>query len=144
MESLLIERLRKSFALWEDLAMHLPQEAFTTCLPVPSNMIGEQFWCLIGARESYTRAVSAGSWQGFACSLTTDEIASREGTLRGLQGSAEGFVSTVASLDWDDARLCILLELLEHEVQHMGQLIRYCYGLGYDFPPSWQKRWALG
>lgn len=35
----------------------------------PSNAIGAQFWCVVGARESYARAFQAGAWQGFACSL---------------------------------------------------------------------------
>ena len=35
------------------------------------------------------------------------------------------------------------LDLLEHETQHQGQLIRYVYGLKYKFPKSWAERWAL-
>jgi uncharacterized damage-inducible protein DinB len=33
--------------------------------------------------------------------------------------------------------------LLEHEVQHHGQLIRYLYGLGIERPESWKQRYAL-
>lgn len=36
-----------------------------------------------------------------------------------------------------------LFDLLEHEAQHHGQLIRYLYGLGIERPPSWKERYAL-
>jgi uncharacterized damage-inducible protein DinB len=129
--------------MWEELADGLPDEAFAAELSVPSNSIGQQFWCLVGARESYSRAIAAGGWQGFACSMNAEDIAGRVGILRGLTDSAEMFALVAANADWDEARTNLLLELLEHESQHMGQLIRYCYGLGYSFPDSWKKRWAL-
>jgi len=155
-ESIIIDRLQRSFALWEDMARGLPEEAFAARLPVASSTIGQQFWCLIGARESYTRAIASGGWQGFACSLAADEITSRAAILRALQNSAAGFqrcmtelasendnVNTGSAAENDNLRDGLLLDLMEHEAQHMGQLIRYCYGLGYSFPPGWQQRWAL-
>jgi len=33
--------------------------------------------------------------------------------------------------------------LLEHEAQHHGQLIRYLYGLRLPIPASWKSRYAL-
>ena len=144
MHELLLQRIHRNFSLWQDLAGHLPDAAFTARLPAPSNSIGAQFWCLVGARESYTRAIAAGSWQGFACSLGADDICSAAEILRALLGSEAAFTQMLQTIAWDDARLAILLDLLEHEVQHMGQLIRYCYGLDYGFPDSWKQRWSLG
>jgi hypothetical protein len=37
----------------------------------------------------------------------------------------------------------LVLDLLLHETQHQGQLIRYVYGIGLDFPDSWRDRWNL-
>jgi hypothetical protein len=37
----------------------------------------------------------------------------------------------------------MIIDLLLHEAQHHGQLIRYIYGLGLDFPESWRRRWSL-
>ena len=31
--------------------------------------LAEHFWCVVGARESYARAITSGEWQGFACSM---------------------------------------------------------------------------
>jgi hypothetical protein len=36
-----------------------------------------------------------------------------------------------------------LLDWLEHEAAHQGQLIRYLYGLRLAIPQSWRKRYAL-
>ena len=36
-----------------------------------------------------------------------------------------------------------LFALLEHEVQHHGQLIRYCYGNKIAFPQSWHDRYTV-
>jgi hypothetical protein len=36
-----------------------------------------------------------------------------------------------------------VLDLLEHEAQHHGQLIRYLYALKLAIPDSWKARYAL-
>jgi hypothetical protein len=46
-------------------------------------------------------------------------------------------------LDWNDVREALLIDLLEHEAQHQGQLIRYLYGLGITVPTSWKNRYNL-
>ncbi|MNL45598.1 hypothetical protein D3C87_1682570 [compost metagenome] len=37
--------------------------------------------------------------------------------------------------------LKFLLDLLEHEAQHHGQLARYLYGLKVGVPESWKSRY---
>lgn len=36
-----------------------------------------------------------------------------------------------------------LHELLEHEIMHHGQLIRYMYGNKLGFPKSWSDRYTV-
>ena len=139
----IVDRLIRDFELWVEMANHLPDEAFALELPLPSNSIGDQFWCLVGARESYIRAIEEGEWQGFTCSLSRDDIASREGIVRALCDSASSFYELASYTEWDDPRTELLLDLLEHEAQHMGQLIRFCYALELGFPMSWKRRWSL-
>ncbi len=50
---------------------------------------------------------------------------------------------TLAAIEWTDAKDGLLVDLLEHETMHQGQLIRYVYGLGFSFPESLAKRWVL-
>jgi hypothetical protein len=53
-------------------------------------------------------------------------------------------VEALAGFDGeDDARVRLILDLLEHEAQHHGQLIRYLYGLNLEIPESWKTRYAL-
>ena len=42
-----------------ELAASLPKDAFERELSDRSNAIGEQFWCVIGARESYAAAIDS-------------------------------------------------------------------------------------
>ena len=61
------ERLLESFQLYDDLASEVPEAALALKLPgIPSNPLGEQLWCVVGARESFARAIESGSWSGFA------------------------------------------------------------------------------
>lgn len=143
MRELVIARLSRLFNGWLDLVAALPEEALSRKLPVASNSIGEQLWCVVGARESYGRAITAGEWQGFSCSLSRDGIASQAEVLSGLRRSAEQVMDQLGPVEWTAARDGLLLDLLEHEAQHQGQLIRYVYGLGYSFPASWRERWSL-
>ena len=109
-----------------------------------SNTIGEQLWCVIGARESYARAARAGAWEGFSCALASDRTTDRDEILRLLELTRHEVLNAVGTSDeLTSARLPFLLDLLEHESQHHGQLIRYLYALGIERPPSWRGRYAL-
>ena len=62
----------RSFDLYAELAATLTREQLGSHLSnVRSNTVGEQLWCVVGARESYSRGIRAGKWAGFACSLTS-------------------------------------------------------------------------
>ena len=137
--------LERSMRLYDDLLAALPESALGMKLPgIPSNTIGAQLWCVVGARESYARAVEAGAWSGFSCSL--DPAGSREkaAVQAALSKSSAAVVAKLARLDsYDDARIRFITDLLEHEAAHQGQLIRYLYGLKLRIPDSWKARYAL-
>ncbi len=141
---LLAARLSKALELTNSLAAQLSSENLQAHNGAsPSNTIGAQFWCVVGARESYARAFEAGAWQGFSCSLK--DVAAPE-AVRGALAASKDTVLTAASAaeqPWSEARQHILFDLLEHEAQHQGQLIRYFYANGLDFGPDLAKRFAL-
>lgn len=143
MHERVIERLLERMRTYEDLVAALPGPALAASLPVPSNAIGGPFWCVVGARESYARAIVAGEWAGFSCSLTSEAATRIEGVRDALVSSAEAVRDALDGVGWTTGREGLLLDLLEHEAQHQGQLIRYVYGLGLSFPQSWKDRWAL-
>lgn len=74
---ILIQRLQHAFDLTLDLVQAMKSDDLKLKLEgMPSNMIGEQLWCIIGARESYLKAIINGGWVGFTCSL--DDVRSRK------------------------------------------------------------------
>ena len=137
------EHLEAIFAMHQDLAETLPDEAFSQKLSVPSNTVGAQFWCLIGTRESFARAIAAGTWSGWNCSMAGEDTTKKQKVAEKLQQAAQQIHAALSNVEWNDARDGMLLDLLEHEAQHQGQLIRYVYGLKHKFPDSLASRWAL-
>jgi uncharacterized damage-inducible protein DinB len=108
-----------------------------------SNTVGAQMWCVVGARESYAKAIENDGWIGFGCSLSGEDTTSKDLVLEALARSRALLAEAMDGVDWTDTREGLLLDLLEHEVQHQGQIIRYVYSLGRRFPESWATRWAL-
>ena len=145
MNHLLQRRLERANTLYLDFLDTIPPQHLGSHLrDLPSDTVGHQLWCVLGARESFPKAARAAQWQGFTSPVTRDETTDAA-VLRGA------FVRTAADVDeWvagidadDEDSLRYVLALLEHETQHQGQLIRYLYGLGIDRPHSWQQQYAL-
>jgi hypothetical protein len=107
-----------------------------------SNTIGSQLWCVVGARQRYARAIELGGWAGFSCSL--DEPHSPDAVRSSLASSQRRLLDLVEGLDHcTEAQEDNILNLLEHEVQHHGQLIRYFYANDFAFPAAFASRYAL-
>jgi hypothetical protein len=136
-------QLEESFAMYDELIAGLSSEHLGQKLPVPSNVIGAQLWCVVGARESYGRAVENGAWSGFSCSLRGADVVRPEAVAQALKSSADVVRQAIRSAPDDEARTDLKLQLLVHESQHQGQLLRYLLGLKIEVPPSWKKRFAL-
>ena len=132
-------RLTEAFDMADDLVRSLDETALHYRLEEPSNTIWDQFWCVVGARESYARAMQAGEWAGFGCSLTPDDRGSKLPLTEALASSRVAAES--AATDAPTSRFA--LDLLLHETQHQGQIIRYLYGLGHEAPASWKQKWNL-
>jgi len=139
--TLLKSRLERAFALTADLVEHLDAAALGADLPnLPSNRISGQLWCVVGARESYAAAIEAGAWRGFSCSLKTPS--DRDAVLTALHSTA----ARIAEIEFEsltEAQLGLAFDLLEHEIQHHGQLIRFVYANRLTFPVSWTKRYTV-
>jgi hypothetical protein len=134
-------KLEQSFQLTHDLVAHLEEEALSLDLPnLPSNQIAGQLWCVVGARESYLKALESGGWQGFSCSLKTPRV--KESVLAALEETHKQ-LGKIDFTDFTVAQIDLAFSLLEHEVQHHGQLIRFVYGNKLSFPTSWNKRYTV-
>ena len=141
MNQTLKARLDRSFKLTQDLVAHLDEESLSLDLPdLPSNRISGQLWCIAGARESYGNAIEAGGWKGFSCSLT--EPQRKQSVLAELDTTRKR-LGAMDFTELSDAQVELAFALLEHEVQHHGQLIRFVYGNGLTFPESWSERYTV-
>ena len=141
MSDLLKTRLDRTFGLTRDLFAHLDEASLQLDLGgLPSNRIAGQAWCIVGARESYTRAIKAGEWSGFACSLK--EPGTKQAVLAALDNSRAA-LDTIEFSELTEKQGALVLDLLEHEIQHHGQLIRYVYANRLGFPKSWNERYTV-
>ena len=134
-------KLNRAFQLTHDLVLHLDETCLNLDLPnLPSNRIAGQLWCIVGARESYTRAIEVGEWQGFSCSLATPKI--KQSVLLALE-ETENKLNAINFMGLTDVQIDLAFNLLEHEIQHHGQLVRFVYANELTFPESWHKRYTV-
>lgn len=143
--NMLCDRLNKAFELYNELVAHLNETSLGSKLAeLPSNTIGEQLWCVVGARESYLRGIQKGQWDGFRCSLTKEDIGKKKSVAEALLKSSQTAEQVLNQLErLSPAQEKLAFELLEHEIQHQGQLIRYLYGLKLGIPAGLKARYHL-
>ncbi len=145
MNALLQRRLERANTLYLDFLDTIPPEHLRSHLrDLPSDTIGHQLWCVLGARESFPKAARAGEWQGFTSPISRDgttDAATLHAAFVQTAGAVDEWIAGIDAADEDSLRY--VLALLEHETQHQGQLIRYLYGLGIARPHTWQQQYAL-
>ncbi|KAA3631947.1 MAG: hypothetical protein DWP97_12045 [Calditrichaeota bacterium] len=142
MNKTIITKLKRAFTLYDDLLEFIPEKYLTQKIQnTPSNPLGHQLWCVVGARHSYTKALKAGAWQGFDCPLKTEETAFSKAVSEKLKTTADDLLDFLENNE--EYLLDILLDLYEHEIQHHGQIIRYLYAFKLGVPESWKKRYNL-
>jgi len=141
--AIIIESFNRSFGMYDDLIAAINETALAVDLrPLRSNTLGSQLWCVVGARESYSQAIAAGAWAGFSCSLNS--TTHQAGVARALQLSAQSVADVLKNIDdYTSVQNRLVIDLLEHEAAHHGQLIRYMYGLKLPIPASWKSKYAL-
>ena len=139
MRDKIVKNLETRFDAYADLITQTDDDALQKKLDVEKHKsLAEHLWCIVGARESYAKALTAGQWEGFGCSMTSFSQADFGDT---LSKSAHEVLTAIRSIeDWTDEREELLATLAEHEVMHEGQIIRHIYGAGAEVPSSW--KWA--
>ncbi len=142
MDDVLLLRIKRAMNLTLDFYNFIPEESLSLNIQgKPSNTIGEQAWCIIGARESYLKALKMGQWDGFSCSLI--DCKDKSLVLSKLEVSSRNIVEFLQGANIGSLNQELLFDLLEHEIQHHGQLIRYSYANKLGFPKSWNNRYTV-
>ncbi|MBU9712314.1 hypothetical protein [Evansella tamaricis] len=142
MDIIVKQRVLQALSLTDDFYTHINGDHLRLRISdVPSNTIGEQAYCIIGARESYLKAFIIGKWDGFECSLSD----STNKTLINskLKETHTNIIRFLQDNSIGEINPNFLMDLLEHEVQHHGQLIRYAYANNIEFPKSWNIRYTV-
>jgi hypothetical protein len=144
MQHLIDARLDAVFGLYDELITSLDGTQLRQSLPVPSNPIGMQLWCVVGARETWARAMEKGTSGPFGCSIGSfADTQNPRLVAEALAKSGSEFREAARANPEDETRTDFKLALLEHESQHLGQILRYLLGLAIDPPAGWKKRFAL-
>ena len=142
MFDLAIKRLVNTFTLTNDLLSSIYDEQLKLKLEnLPSNTIGQQAWCIVGARESYFMAIQLGEWQGFSCSYS--DTNSKPLLLEKLNNTSNSITKFIKENKNQGINKSFVFDILEHEIQHHGQLIRFFYGNKIPFPQSWKDHYSL-
>jgi len=142
MKHILISHLEHAFSLTTDIAHEIGESQYKEKLgAVKSNSFGEQLCCVLGARESYLKQLQEKNNFEFKCSV--QDTSNKFQIMQGLHQSAEQIVQYTKENPTDEVAGEILFTILEHEVQHHGQLIRYVYGNNWDFPESWKQHYTV-
>jgi uncharacterized damage-inducible protein DinB len=115
-----------------------------------SQSIGYQFWCMLGAQESWISLIESGKWEGFSCSLTSLEGDNAiENIKKQMQLADDELMQTITRVDLAQefnsggTSLSKYLTLVEHESHHQGQLINFIYAHDLPIPGSWEAKWNL-
>ena len=115
-----------------------------------SQSIGYQYWCMLGAQESWLALIESGQWRGFSCSINTlDDDQIKENFRRQMQLADDALLQKLEQadliLEFDDGStpLAHYMTLVEHESHHQGQLINFIYAHDLPIPDSWEAKWAL-
>ena len=119
-------------------------------LPFPeSQPLGYQFWCMVGAHESYLKKLEHGAWQGFASSLSQFDPVTPAVIKQQMQQADAKMAQLLEQIDLlatqasGEPNHAIVFQMIKHEMHHHGQLINFLFCHHLPIPPSWQDEWAL-
>ena len=140
MRDTILANLTKRFEFYADLAKETDDDTINAELDVTRNRsLGLHLWCIVGARESYAKAITAGEMRGWESSVQKLE---RDEFVRKLAASSATLLEAIRAVgDWTPARDELLAQVAEHEVMHEGQIIRLMFGLEKPLPSS--CAWAV-
>jgi hypothetical protein len=135
-----------------DLLDELSHEDLAKKLPFPeAQSLYYQFWCMLGAQESWPPLLTRGVFEEFACSLDSlDDQPPSIAIIKARMAAADQRLiealetgDLLRRFDNGTTPLSHYLRLVEHEAHHHGQLINLIYAHRLPIPQSWADQWAL-
>ncbi len=114
-----------------------------------SRPIGYQFWCMVGAHESYLKKLETGEWQGFACSLDNIEKVTPTIIKQKMTEADTLMKNLLPQIDFEQllkngqSPAEVVMQMIKHEMHHHGQLINLMFCHHLPIPDSWHQAWHL-
>jgi len=114
-----------------------------------SQRLGYQFWCMVGAHESYLKKLEHGTWQGFSSSLDQLDAVTPATITTQMQQADRAMVQLLQQMDLNQLQPngepyhAIVFQMIKHEMHHHGQLINFLFCHHLPIPASWQDEWSL-
>jgi uncharacterized damage-inducible protein DinB len=114
-----------------------------------SQSLGYQFWCMVGAQESYLKKLELGAWQGFASSLDRFDVVTPALIKQQMLAADDTLTRLLGRFTLEEQlhngqyRYEVVMQMIKHESHHHGQLINFMFYLRLPIPPSWHDEWAL-
>lgn len=150
LSDILSNQWRELRQLTYDYIDMLEPEQLSLTLPFPeSTPIVQQFWCMLGAQESYTKVLIHGTWQGFNSSLRQLDTATPSEVKAKMVAADQVLLDQIATMDLAESLengkygYEIVQRIIAHEGLHHGQLINLMFCHHLPIPQSWQDEWAL-
>jgi len=150
LSTILMNQWREIRKLTYDYLDMLSPEQLGLRLPfAESQPIEYQFWCMIGAHESYLRELEHGAWQGFASSLDQFTPVTPTVIKQQMQQADARMAHLLEKKDLHapqqngEAAHAVVFRMIKHEMHHHGQLINLMFCHHLPIPVSWQQAWAL-
>ena len=119
-------------------------------LPFPeSQPLSYQFWCMVGAHESYLKKLKHGVWQGFSSSLDDFDPVTPAIIKQQMMKSDAEMAELLNELDLHAPLKNgqpgheVVMQMIKHEMHHHGQLINLMFCHHLPIPESWRDEWAL-
>lgn len=134
---------------YDYLAMLTPEHLALRLPFAESQTLGYQFWCMVGAHESYLKKLEQGEWVGFSCSLNGMKDITPAVIRQQMAISDEAMAKLLGSLDLNaplkdgTPAHATVMQMIKHEMHHHGQLINFMFCHHLPIPQSWHQEWAL-
>ncbi len=143
--SILIKKLKRVFAMNNEFLSTIAEDDLKLRLKgMRSDSIASQITCIIGCRDSYSKCLPIDEQFRWSPDFPYSERYNLIKLKSHLEEVGEKVVCELESIDLlSDNQQGLIMDLISHEYQHQGQIIRYFYANGLEMPNTVKTEWHL-
>jgi len=139
---LLVKKIDEIMTQYNDFLDFIgPDDLNKQLVLASSNTIAQHLRCVIAGRISMLDSFPTNKNFEWHVSIKDDELNDFKKMQFHLSKSGKDLMSMLTSNDLNEQQKEILLDMINHEYMHQGQLVRYLIHHGMGYPQSWDKKW---